>query len=101
MSEQPAVPEGLQVAQTRVYYDPGSGRVVHVHQLVTSPDAELDPQRIEEEMTAFEEVVRARHGDVGSLVVEAADLPAADEAVTVDVPGQRLVRRSSPGQERA
>jgi hypothetical protein len=94
MSEQPAAPEGLQVAQTRVYYEPDSGRVVHVHQLVSSSGEELDAQRIEEEMTAFDEVVRARHGDLRSLVVEAADVPASDEAVTVDVPGQRLRRGS-------
>ena len=92
MSEQPAVPDELQVAQTRVYYDPDSGRVLHVHQLMASPAEPLDGQRIEDEMTAFEEVVRARHGGLGFLVVPAEDLPAPGEPVTVDVPGQRLVR---------
>ena len=68
-----------------------------MNQLVISPGEELDAQRIEDETAAFAEVVRARHGGLGSLVVEAADLPSSEEAVTVDVPGQRLIRGSRPG----
>lgn len=63
-SDEPAIPDGLKIERVRVYYDPGSGDVVHIHQLVSAPGEELDSERVEDEMKVFEEAVRQRHGDV-------------------------------------
>ena len=91
-SDEPAIPDGLKIEQVRVYYDPGSGDVMHVHQLVSAPGEELDSRRVEDEMKVFEEAVRQRHGDVDYLVVEAADLQGSGESMKVDVEQRRLVR---------
>jgi hypothetical protein len=90
-SDQPATPEGLKIEQARVYYDPRSGAVVHVHQLVSAPGEELDSRRMEAEMQAFEEAVRQRHGDVEYLVVDAADLPLLRQSTRVDLQQRKLV----------
>jgi hypothetical protein len=92
VSEQPALPMGLQTAEVRVYYEPDSGRVVHVHQLVSAPGEELDAQRIEDEMAAFEEVLRSRHPGILYLVVAADDLPRSGQGMRVDVERTILVR---------
>jgi hypothetical protein len=91
-SDEPAIPDGLKIERVRVYYDPGSGDVVHIHQLVSAPGEELDSERVEDEMKVFEEAVRQRHGDVDYLVVEAADLQASGESIRVDVEQKRLLR---------
>lgn len=100
MTEQPSGPEGtLQVQQIRVYYDPESGQIVHVHQLVAIADEPLDERRINEEMTAFEESLRERHAAaLEYLIVDEALLQeAVSPAVNlrVDVPEKRLIRDQS------
>ena len=90
MSDQPMLPDGLEIKQTRVYYDPSSGDVVHVHQLVSAPGEELGAQRVEEEMKTFEEALRQERGDLNHLVVQADDLPTSGESITVDVDHAKL-----------
>ena len=95
MSKQPRSPEGLKVHQIRVYYDPSSGNVVHVHQLVTPPGESLNEQRIAEEMNIFEKTLRQRH-DIGLeyLVIDESELQRAsgpEGNLRVDVPAKRLI----------
>jgi hypothetical protein len=97
MSDQPVGPGGaLQVLQIRVYYDPASGDIVHVHRLVASADDSLDERRIDEEMSAFEESLRERHPTaLEYLVVDEASLQEAvgpEVNLKVDVTAKRLVR---------
>lgn len=88
-------PEGLGVRalRTRVYYDPESGQVVHVHRLVSPED--LDDARIEEELAAFEESLEQRHAvPLESVDVDDAELQqltASNAAFRVDVAARRLV----------
>lgn len=96
MSDEPAPPEGPQIEQSRVYYDPSSGEVVHVHQLIRAAGEELDRDQVEDEMNAFEEAVRQRHGDLAYLVVQSEDLPTSGEPIRVDVKQQKLVRARRP-----
>lgn len=97
MKEQPSGPEGtLQVQQIRVYYDPESGDIVHVHQLVAMADESLDERRIDDEMRAFEESLRERHPTaLEYLIVDEASLQEAvspEVNLKVDVSAKRLVR---------
>jgi hypothetical protein len=93
MSDEPQVPAGLTVHQARIYYEPWSGDVVHLHQLVAAPTDELDSDRIQVEMNAFEQGLRQRHGDVEYLIIEPKDVSALAEGVRVDVERRTLVRR--------
>jgi hypothetical protein len=97
VGDEPAPPEGPRIEQSRVYYHPGSGEVVHVHQLVHAAGEELDRDRVEDEMKAFEDAVRQRHGDVDYLVVQPEDLLTSGEPITVDVAQHKLLRGQSPG----
>jgi hypothetical protein len=97
MQEQPSGPEGtLQVQQIRVYYDPESGDIVHVHQLVAMADETLDERRIDDEMTAFEQSLRERHATaLEYLIVDEALLQEAispEVNLKVDVSARRLIR---------
>jgi len=93
MSQHPAPPPGLQVYETRLYFDPETGNVLSVHQLVSAPGEQLSSEEIDAEMSAFEESVRKRHSNVDFLVVEPGDLNAGDEGLSVDVKRRSLVRR--------
>jgi hypothetical protein len=91
LENQPAGPEGLKVEQVRVYYDPESGEVLHVHQLVSPPGEELESERVEDEMRVFEESLRQRYPDIRYLTMGEADLPKFGEGIRVDVEQGRLV----------
>jgi hypothetical protein len=90
---------GLRVQQIRVYFDPTSGEIVHVHQLLAPAGDPLDEQRIEDEMQAFEESVRDRHSEGLEYIV--VDDELVREAVSpevnlrVDVSRRKLVREES------
>src|SRR3954470_510879 len=102
MSERPAQPPGLYVDRTRVYFDPESGRIVHVHRLA-SPEP-LDEARIEEELSIFEESVERRHAvALDSIDVDEADFEASvgpDVSLRVDVARHALVTETMGQGER-
>src|SRR3954470_17730360 len=97
MAEHPAQPPGLYVHRTRVYFDPESGHIVHVHRLA-SPEP-LDDARIEEELAIFEESVQRRHGvELDSIDVDEADFEASvgpDVSLRVDVARRALVTETT------
>jgi hypothetical protein len=75
VTAQPHQPQGLHVEASRVYYDPTSGEVVHVHRLVSAPGERLGEQAINREMNAFAESLRQRHTrELEVLAVEEAEL---------------------------
>jgi hypothetical protein len=83
----------MHVYETRIYFRPQSGEVVHVHQLAGAPAEDLDRERVAEEMNAFHSALEQRLGDVDFLVVEESDLPEEDKPVRVDIEHRRLVPR--------
>ena len=93
MSEQPAGPPGLQVHETRVYYDPSTGKVLHVHQLVSAPGEPLSADHIAAEMKSFENTLRQRSADLDYLVLDIDDLSEFGDGVVVDVQQKKLVQR--------
>lgn len=75
----------LAVVETRVYYDPDTGDVVHLHSLMAHPSDRLGERRIREEMATFEESLAVRHDrPLASLKL------TAEEASRVLLPGVRL-----------
>jgi hypothetical protein len=92
--------------QIRVYYDRDSGDIVHVHKLVAAAAESLDDQRVDEEMSSFEESLRQRHpAEAGAaidylVVDEAALQEAVDPRVRlrVDVAARRLVPDDREGE---
>jgi|SRR4051812_20264735 len=98
MSDDLAQPPGLRIHRTRVYFDPESGRIVHVHRLASADP--LDEARIEEELAAFEESVQQRHGvQLDSIDVDEADFEASvspDVSLRVDVARRALVTETTP-----
>jgi len=96
MSEQPAMPLGLEVHETRVYYDPSTGKVLHVHQLVSTPGEPLSADRIDAEMKTFEDALRQRSADLDYLIVDVDELSRFGDGVAVDVQRKKLVQRSDP-----
>jgi hypothetical protein len=94
---QPRGPEGLQVHQIRVYYDPGSGEVLHIHRLVTPPGENLSQDRIDEEMSPMEQSLSDRLGAaLAHLIVTEADiqkLAGPDVELVVNLATKRLVAR--------
>lgn len=88
----------LQTVEIRVYYDPDTGDIVHVHSLVAVGD-ELADERIADELAAFESSLAQRHGrQLGHIVADEATLAeSVSPAVTlrVDTESRRLVRDPS------
>jgi hypothetical protein len=89
------------VQEVRVYYDPITGDIIHIHELVGidegvgTPGFLREGTRITEEMTAFEESLRERHqSNLEYLVVDETSLQdlASDDHFRVDVVEQRLIR---------
>ena|ERR1700761_6977995 len=93
MNQQPAGPPGAQVRQTRVYYNPATGEVLHVHQLVSAPSEPLSPDRVDAEMNAFGHALRQRWADLDHLIVGADDLLAFGDRIVVDVRQKKLAQR--------
>jgi hypothetical protein len=94
MSEQPAGPPGLEVIETRIYYDPATGRVLHIHQLVSPPGEPLSADRVNAEMKDFEKALRQRSADLDYLTVDADEVLASEGGIIVDVEHRRLALRS-------
>lgn len=98
MSESTAGAPQLNTVQIRVYYDPNSGAIVHVHSLAVATGDELDSDRIEQEMTLFETSLRQRHGrELDYLVTDEAALSEAtspDVNLRVDPRTRQLVRET-------
>jgi hypothetical protein len=97
MSEQPAAPPGLKVLETRIYYDPATGRVLHIHQLVSPPGEPLSADRVNAEMKDFEMALRQRGADLDYLTVDAHEVLASEGEVVVDLERKRLARPSDAG----
>jgi hypothetical protein len=91
MSEQPASPPGLQLYETRVYFDPKSGEVIGTHQLVGAAGEPLSPEQTEAEMREFEERMRERHTGVDFLVVDAAELRMSEKGMLIDVENRSII----------
>jgi hypothetical protein len=91
MSEQPASPPGLQVYETRVYFDPKSGKVLGTHQLVGAAGERLTTEQTEAEMKEFEERMRERHTGVDFVVVDAAELETSEKGMLVDVENRSII----------
>lgn len=89
-------PSQLKILQTRVYYDQDSGEIVHVHQLAVDPNDDLDDERIDEEMAAFEMSIAGRHGGtLEHIRVDSAafeQVPHHQSSYRVDPATQRLLR---------
>ena len=87
-------PPGLKVLRSRVYFDPSTGQIVHLHSVVSAED--LDDARVEDELAAFEESLERRHEqpldsiDVDDSLLQEAMAP--DVTLSVDVGTRELVR---------
>lgn len=92
----PTSPAGLVVLQIRAYYDPDSGEMIDLHQLVSAPDDVLDAQTIEDEMAAYEEQVRRRMPSAQYLTISESDLPLLHQGSKVDVERKSLIPRGDP-----
>ena len=96
MSEAGLSAPDLQIVQTRVYYDPETGDIVHVHRLAVATGDTLEQDRVEEEMAVFEASLEQRHGrPLDHIVVDDAALVEAvppDVHLRVDLDTRRLVR---------
>jgi hypothetical protein len=101
MSEPGMSAPGLQILQTRVYYDPQTGDIVHVHRLAVATGDMLEQDRIEEEMAVFEASLEQRHGrPLDHIVVDDAELTAAiapDVHLRVDLDTRHLVTDQTNG----
>jgi hypothetical protein len=91
MSEQPASPPGLQVYETRVYFDPKSGEVIETHQLVGAPGEPLSPQQVEAEMKEFERSMRERRPGLDFIVVDEQELQTSEKGMLVDVENRSII----------
>jgi hypothetical protein len=87
---------GLTIARTRVYFDPETGEIVHVHRIASA--GPLTAAQVDEELDAFAESIEARHGrTLDSVDVDESELLASvspDVSLKVDVSGRRVVRDS-------
>ena len=91
MSE-PTTPMGLRVHEVRVYFDPATGKVLHLHQLVSSPGDEPDAEGVQNLMNRFEAGLRERFGELDYITVSAEELhDVSDPGITVDVKRRALV----------
>jgi hypothetical protein len=91
MSEQPASPPGLQVYETRVYFDPKSGGVIEMHRLVGAAGEPLSPEQTEAEMKEFDGRMRERHPGVDFIVVDAEELRMSEKGMLVDVENRSII----------
>jgi len=86
----------LRTVEIRVYYDPDTGNIVHVHSLVVAAGDELDDERIAEELAAFETSLTQRHGQqLGHIIADEAALAESISPTVnlrVDTESRRLVR---------
>ena len=94
-----------QVKEVRVYYDPKSGDIVHVHQLLVPKGESIDAERIEEEMGIFEASLRQRHSrQLAHIVVdqEAFERSVSPEVtLSVDVASHALVSQDMGSQRKS
>ncbi len=95
MSENLQEPPGLTIARTRVYFDPETGQIIHVHRIASA--GPLTDKQVAEESDAFatsieHATVRTRQRRRRGVRAVAAVNP--DVLLKVDVAGRRLVRDS-------
>jgi hypothetical protein len=87
---------GLTIARTRVYFNPETGEIVHVHRVASA--GPLTAEQVDEELDAFAASVEQHHGQtLDSVDVDESDLLASvspDVSLRVDLSGRRLVRDS-------
>jgi hypothetical protein len=92
MSENLQETPGLTVTRTRVYFDPETGQVVHVHRVASA--GPLADDQLQDELDAFAASVQQRHGrELDSIDVEETELAASftpDTTPKVDVAARRL-----------
>ena|SRR5579859_5014535 len=80
-----------------VVYDPGSGRIVHLHHFVTSEGGTHPDEKAQEEAAlASADLGKA---DAGKLAILHADPSSFQEGVSyqVDTEKRALIERSKPG----
>jgi hypothetical protein len=95
MSENLQETPGLSIARTRVYFDPETGQIIHVHQVASA--GTLTEEQVNEELDAFAASIQRRHGRVLDRidVQEAEFASLSPEArLNVDVTARRLTRDS-------
>ena len=80
------------VVDARVYFEPDTGEIRHVQQVVAARGETLSTEQVEELVRAFEEGLTDAT-QLRSLVMDTADMPRSWEAFKVDVANERLVRR--------
>jgi hypothetical protein len=90
----------LVIHRVRIYYDPASGDILHVHQVASSAADNLSEERINEELDAFDEALRARDPRVEDFIeadsAAIVDAMAPDVNLHVDVDRQVLVQDTGP-----
>ena len=91
MSELPASPPGLQVFETRVYFDRQAGKVISVHQLVSAAGELLDADNMRAEMSEFEKSLRQRHPDVDFISVEWEQILDSRHWMKIDLETRSIV----------
>ncbi|MDF9750286.1 hypothetical protein [Arthrobacter sp. ES3-54] len=95
-------PGELLLLRTRAYFDPQTGEVVHLHRLLAPAGMSVDTKRIEEETSAFEEMLARSHDQVlKSVEVSAEDLQRMDASTTVRVDpnsGELAFERAESGE---
>jgi hypothetical protein len=91
MSELPASPPGLQVFETRVYFNRQTGKVISVHQLVSAAGELLDADNMRAEMSEFEKSLRQRHPDVEFISVEWEQILDSRHGMKIDLETRSIV----------
>jgi hypothetical protein len=86
VDENQTVPGELVTLRTRAYFDPETGEVIHMHKLLAPAGMPVDDKRIEEETSAFEELLARRHDQsLKSVEVSEEDLHRIDDNTTLRV----------------
>lgn len=97
MSEQPALPPGLQVFEARVYFDSKTGDVISAHQVVGPPGESLSSEEVQNELNDFEKSLRQRHPSLDFLVVDPEDLKESERGMKVDIDTKSIVWPTDDG----
>lgn len=94
VGENQSVPGDLVILGTRAYFDPGTGEVVHLHRLLAPVGMSVDNKRMEEETSAFEQMLERSHDQsLKSIEVSEEDLyrMGDNKTIRVDLDSGQLV----------
>jgi hypothetical protein len=91
VADEPAAPPGLQVYETRLYFDPKTGNVISAHQLVSGADESLPPEQVEAELSEFQQSLRERHPDIDFITVDTEQLRTSEKGIKVDIETRSIV----------